>query len=160
MLTLTDKRVISKILSSINSDNDVISMKENIQHGKISTYDHCVHVVKMCYVMDKKFHLHSNLNDLLIGAMLHDFFLYDWHKRGRVERDKSGRFIGIHGFTHPILASKNAKSHFNINSNVQNIVESHMWPLTITHIPKSKEAWIVTISDKIVSIYEILFCGK
>ncbi len=87
--------------------------------------------------------------NLIQGAILHDFYLYDWHN-GRKRPE------GLHGFNHPKIAVKNAKKYFNINKQVENIIASHMFPLTITKIPKSKEAFIVSIADKICAIKESL----
>lgn len=39
---------------------------------------------------------------------------------------------------------------------MENIIESHMFPLTITKIPKSKEAFIVSLADKICAVKENL----
>ena len=87
---------------------------------------------------------------MITGAVLHDFYLYDWHEKDE-ERDEK---YGLHGFSHPEISLMNAKKYFDINENEENIIRNHMWPLTITHIPKTKEAWVVCIADKIVSLIE------
>lgn len=48
------------------------------------------------------------------------------------------------------------QKYLDINENVENIIESHMFPLTITKIPKSKEAFIVSLADKICAVKENL----
>ena len=80
--------------------------------------------------------------------MLHDLFLYDWH-----EPDSTHR---LHGFTHPVTASQNAKKMCNVNKDVEKIIKSHMWPLTITRIPSTREALLVCIADKIMATKEII----
>ena len=80
--------------------------------------------------------------------MFHDFFLYDWN-----EPDKSHR---LHGFRHPKIASINAQKYYNIDEKTQNIIETHMWPLTLTKFPKSIEAMIVCITDKLCSTKETI----
>ena len=47
--------------------------------------------------------------------------------------------------------------NFNVNQDILQIIESHMWPLNITKIPKSKEAIIVCIADKYCALLETLF---
>jgi uncharacterized protein len=86
---------------------------------------------------------------LVLGAFLHDFYLYDWHESNPSHR--------LHGFHHPKSALKNACCRFKLNEVEKNIIYSHMWPLTITKIPKTPEAVIVVIMDKICSIQEIFF---
>lgn len=51
---------------------------------------------------------------------------------------------------------ENAKKFFNANDDVQHIIYSHMWPLNLTHVPKSREAWIVCLADKYVSLKETI----
>ncbi len=52
---------------------------------------------------------HKNLTtkNLIVGAFLHDLFLYDWH-----EKDKLHRW---HGYRHPLTASKNAREMCDAN---------------------------------------------
>ena len=140
------ENIIKKYLSNI-LDNDLVkSMKSYMQHGNTSSFDHCIRVAQLCYIIDKKLKLNSNLNDLLLGAMLHDFYLYDWHKRSLK--------YGLHGYNHSRIAMENAIKYFNVNENVQSMILTHMWPLNITKIPKMKEGWILCIADKICSIEE------
>ena len=61
----------------------------------------------------------------------------------------------LHGFTHPKTALKNASQVFELNDREKDIIIKHMFPLT-PGLPRFKESWIVTISDKICSIMEIL----
>ncbi len=78
--------------------------------------------------------------------MFHDFFLYDWHsKNGRPK---------LHGFRHPKIASQNAQKLYNINAQERMIIESHMWPLTLTKFPKTIEAKIICSVDKCCSLVE------
>lgn len=138
------------ILSELEADSKVHEMKKYIQHGKVSTFEHCENVAKLSYKLNKYLSLHSDLKVLITGAMLHDFYLYDWHR----EDDGSHR---LHGFHHAKTASVNAEKHFHTDPKVNKVIESHMWPLNIGKLPKSREAWIVCIADKCISAYETLF---
>ena len=129
----------------LKKDPRVLQMDNYIQHGRTTTYEHCIHVAEISERINRKLHLHANRDDMLTGALLHDFFLYDWHDLTLKD---------LHGFRHPKYALRNAKQNFRINKNIQNIIQSHMFPLTITTIPKSKEAWIVCFADKYVSVKE------
>ena len=147
---MKDHQECDKILSEIKTDENVQKMKEYIQHGNVSTFEHCENVAKLSYEIDKRFSLHSDLKVLLTGAMLHDFYLYDWHEEG----DGSHH---LHGFRHAKRACENAKKYFSIDKESDHVIYSHMWPLNPERFPRSKEAWIVCFADKWVSLKESLF---
>ncbi len=128
-------------------------LEKYIQHGKTNIYIHSRNVAYLSYIiarfLERKFRLKINYDVLVVGAMFHDFFLYDWHVlEGRPR---------FHGFNHPKIASLNAQKYFNINKEEQEIIESHMWPLTITKFPKTIEAKIVCIADKLCSTRETIY---
>ena len=128
----------------LSDDERIAQMKSFISHGTKSTYDHCMDVTKMSYFLSRRIPLSVDEATLLRGAMLHDYYLYDWHKPHGY----------LHGFFHPSKALKNANRDFRLNVKEQNIIKSHMWPLTLTCHPLSKEAWIVCIADKICATRE------
>ena len=120
------------------------------QHGRTTVLKHCRNVAYYSLLfakkLNEKFNISFNFNNLIIGAFLHDLFLYDWH-----EKDKSHR---LHGYTHPLTASINAKLMCNVNEEVEEIIKTHMWPLTLRKIPLSKEAFIVCLVDKVLAFKE------
>ncbi len=74
--------------------------------------------------------------------MLHDLFLYDWHTHAKKTGDR------FHGLTHPKTALKNASKFFELNEIEKDIIYNHMWPVTFFRIPKTKEGFITTLTDK------------
>lgn len=150
------KSEIMPYIKEIISTEKVQEMKGYIQHGSITTFEHCMSVALMSYAIVKFFHIEVALKTLLVGAILHDFYLYDWHKN----KDNKVKFFDKHGFKHPIKAKENAIKYFNISEEEQHIIESHMFPLTISLVPKSKEAWIVSIADKCCATKETLFMRR
>ena len=122
-------------------------LKNYKQHGK---WEHSRNVAYRSFMLakrlEKRYNIQFNYDDLIVGAYLHDFFLYDWHEKNKAHR--------WHGFSHPKTAAKNAKKMFDISESEQKIIESHMWPLTITKLPKSKEALLVCMVDKYSAIIE------
>lgn len=107
-------------------------MDDFMQHGSTTTLEHCKNVAWVSFVINDRLHLNADEKDLIECAMLHDFYLYDWHD-GKPERK-------THGFDHPYIASENAAKSFEISEKTKSAIKSHMWPLNITEIPKSKEA--------------------
>lgn len=137
--------VICPIIRPYMHSKDVQHMRDFSQHGKNTTLHHCLNVVMLSYIITSKFNISVNMNTLLIGALLHDFFLYDWHD---INSPK------WHGFAHPKIATQNAINIYHVNYDIQHVIKTHMFPLTINQIPKSKEALIVSIADKICAIKE------
>ena len=85
-----------------------------------------------------------NIKKLIRGALLHDYFLYDWHKKGTSV---------LHGVFHPLLSLQNALRDFDLCTLEQDIIKTHMFPLTLTP-PRHKESVLVCITDKACSFYE------
>ena len=144
-----DAKAFREALGSLLEDKRVSKMKNYTQHGSITTYDHCRKVARLSQKINRRLHLKADEEALLQGAMLHDYFLYDWHENHRDEN-------GWHGFSHAETALRNAREDFDIDPQVAHIIQSHMWPLNITRIPRTREAWIVCFADKIVSGWETL----
>ena len=63
----------------------------------------------------------------------------------------------MHGFSHPGSACLNARTYFQITKKEQNIIQSHMWPLTFRHLPTCREAIIVCFADKYCAVLESMF---
>ena len=150
---MKDQDEKQKILAAIKADDHVQEMKKYIQHGNVTTYEHCEKVAEVSHKIDQMLSLHCNQNTLLTGAMLHDFYLYDWHHKDNGEHR-------LHGFFHAGKACKNAKKYFDIDDETGHVIDSHMWPLNLSRIPKTKEAWVVCIADKYVSLQETFFRRK
>ena len=127
-------------------------LKQYIQHGSTSTFVHSRDVAFMAYLYAKKHHLDKNpafsIEDLVLSGFCHDFFMYDWHER--IGHHK------LHGFTHAHVSAMNAYNYCHLSEKALSIIETHMWPLTITKIPRSKEAWIICMIDKLISLKEII----
>lgn len=130
---------------------NVIKMQNYIQHGSVNCLQHSFIVAYYSYSLMKKLQVHVDEYALIRGALLHDYFLYDWHDHEKWHR--------LHGFRHPNFAYQNAKRDFQINEIEADIIKKHMWPLTLVP-PVKKESWIVTTVDKTSSIMEIFIKYK
>lgn len=146
-MKLSEKAEFNRIINEIKSDSKSMKMKDFIQHGRVTTYDHCIRVAAISFWIAKKLKLNCNLDSLVKGAFLHDYYLYDWHDYKEAK---------LHGFHHPEVAMRNAFRDFGLTKKEANIIKSHMWPLTLRSVPASKEAVLVCIADKISSTKETL----
>ena len=135
-----------KLITELAEDGRTLRMKRYIQHSNKSTYDHCMDVARHSFFFAKRLHLRVDEVALVRGAFLHDYYLYDWHNHGD----------HLHGYHHPDIAVANACRDFQLSEKEAGIIRSHMWPLTLTKVPTSKEAAVVCFVDKVCSLRETL----
>jgi uncharacterized protein len=126
--------------------------RQFVQHGSFSVWRHSLNVAQASLELSQALPFQFSERALVRGALLHDYFQYDWHKRKAGMRE-IGEFYKMHGFTHPEVAARNARRDFQIGNLENEIIRKHMWPLTIMP-PMCREAWIVTIADKYCSLLE------
>ena len=131
------------ILSSLGMEQS----RKYIQHGNTSVYNHSVSVARMCLMIARGLHLSVDEQALVRGALLHDYFLYDWHVKDTHHR--------WHGFNHPMKALNNAQRDFQISEVEADMIACHMFPLTLK-APTYLESWILCGADKICSVRETL----
>lgn len=132
-LSEIEREQLYAIVEKYDHHPDVQRMREYIQHGSVTTYQHCKNVALVSFWLNRRLHLHADETSLAVGALLHDFYLYDWHTTGTFHGLR--RLFEMHGFSHPGYACVNAKRVFSITRKEQSIIASHMWPLTFRHVP-------------------------
>jgi len=108
-------------------------------HGSVTRREHCLQVARVAYIMAKGRGLDAI--SAARGALLHDFFFYDWRTDGP----------GLHGFRHPAIARENARSRFALNAIEEDAILRHMWPLTPVP-PRYAESVLVCVADKLVAV--------
>ena len=127
---------------------DTVKKLLQYRHHKYSTvFDHSMAVARLSIYyanLLEKLHIKVDRKSLVRGALLHDYFLYDWHTSSK-----------WHGITHPKIAYMNAIRDFNINNIEANIIKRHMFPLTPIP-PTKRESVIVCIADKVCATRELL----
>ena len=133
------------ILKQVEAETRILQSKEHIQHGTTTVYEHCVQVAYESYLFAKEHQLQVEMGQLIRGALLHDYFLYDWHIKRKGHH--------FHGFTHPATALRNAEKEYNLGDIERNIISRHMFPLTIVP-PMCREAWLVCLADKYCAVKE------
>lgn len=139
--------LIKKYGGAILKSDGMRREKRFRQHGNVSVYAHSVSVAIMCVKIANRLPIKTDTKSLVRGALLHDYFLYDWHVA-----DKSHRW---HGFNHAKCALKNAEKDFLLNEIEENMIISHMFPLNLV-LPKYRESIILCMADKLCATGELL----
>lgn len=139
---------LDTLVAEIINSGEVKRMAEFIQHGTTTTLAHVIRVMRLSVKIARALPLHFDYPALIRGALLHDYYLYDWH-------DSTQAPDRWHGFTHPTHALKNAQRDFDLSARERDIIKHHMFPL-VPIPPHSREAWVVTLADKIAALQETL----
>lgn len=141
--------IFKSYLEEMLQKKKFLKMNRYIQHGNTSCLLHSIAVSYYSYRLCKRLKLKVHEKELIRGALLHDYFLYDWHAKYKPTRNE-----GLHGLIHPRIALFNARKDFQINYLEADIISKHMFPLTFIP-PKYKESIIICLVDKACSVYEV-----
>lgn len=143
-----EKQVINGYCDAVGdllSSEVVQQMRQYPHHKTVSTFWHSVYVSYLTYRVCGRLHLQQR--EAARAALLHDFYLYNWYV------EKHGEY---HVWYHPKTAVKNAEEYFGpMTEKQKNMILSHMWPLFVEP-PKSKEAYVLTLADKIAATRDLL----
>lgn len=119
--------------------------REFRHHRNENVFRHSVGVACVSLFLAEFLRLRIDRASLIRGALLHDYFLYDWRTSEKECRP--------HGFKHAKFALRNAIRDFSVNEVERDIIEKHMFPLTI-RLPHYKESVIVCLADKFCAVCE------
>ena len=150
IITPEVKKELEDIYQSFFRDERIVRMKEISMHRGSNCFFHSFKVAKLSIKRALR-HKKGNLHVILLSAILHDYYLYDW----RIDRSK----MRHHMSSHPYTAAENAEKDFGIHEPVKKAIQSHMWPVNFTNFPKTKEARIISNADKTIYLKEIV-CSK
>ena len=134
-----------------------LETKKDLHHGT-SKYEHSLRVAKLSFRLGK--YLKADLRSVARAGLLHDFFF------GTRKENPENSYL-----KHPVTASNNAKKYFNVTEKEAEAIKTHMFhhvlikkifPFINRHEkatnkefkPKSKEGWIICLSDLLVSLME------
>ena len=146
-LTPEERQLLRTLIADLDRTGRLALARAAIQHGSTTVFAHCVKVACFSLFLANKLHIPVNTHALLRGALLHDYFLYDWH-----EKNAGHRF---HGFTHPATALKNAQEEGMLTPGEKDSIARHMFPLCPIP-PRCREAWLVCAADKYCALLETL----
>lgn len=146
-LPLEKEVIFREVLSEVRRTSRFDETENFIQHGKTTVKMHSIAVAYTALYISHKLGADVNDAELVRGALLHDYFLYDWHERTIPNM--------IHGYTHPGKALKQAEIDFDLSRIERDMIKHHMFPLTIIP-PKTKEGFILCLADKLVASRETI----
>ena len=121
---ISQNKEFQDIIYPLITNDTVQQMKNFKQHYETTCFEHCYTAAYHCYCICKKLNL--DYKSATRAAMLHDLFLYD---------------------------CENASKLFDLNDKEKDIIEKHMWPVTVA-FPKSIEGFILTFVDKYCALSE------
>ena len=128
---------------------EVQSMRQLPHHPGVSCYEHSIFVSYVAFRLARRWGL--DLRSCARCGLLHDLYLYRWN-------DQSAH-PGLQCFDHPVFALRNAEKITHLTPKERNIILAHMWPLAL-HLPRSREAWTVSLADKICATVETIQLWK
>ena len=139
--------ILRQTIRQLARDGRFSQEKQYFQHGRTSVYAHSVRVAACSLKLSRALRLKTDRRALVRGALLHDYFLYDWHESGGGHR--------LHGYFHPGRALRNARQDYVLSPREENIIHRHMFPLTPMP-PTTREAWLVCLADKYCAAAETM----
>lgn len=138
-----ERREFFNIVSDILENEHFKELKNEKHHGT-SRYNHSVRVAIKTYMVARS--RGWSYVEITRAALLHDFYTNeDLHYCDATKALTK----------HPKVAARNAKKYFNVSKRVQDMIRTHMYPVT-SEMPKTKEALLISLIDKEVGTVEML----
>lgn len=139
-----DRPEFMSIAEEMLAVDEYLKLNDYRHHGG-SILEHSLSVAAKAYRVSRSMSL--DYVSCTRGALLHDFFLYDWREYKKVGNGPS------HGLQHPKTALENAGKHFEVNEIEKDIILKHMWP-KVLGVPQYRETHVVIWIDKIAAVAE------
>ncbi|MBS5623140.1 MAG: HD family phosphohydrolase, partial [Clostridium sp.] len=98
MWNSSNRMLFRACIADLIDTPSVQAMRNVSQHVDINCLEHCVFVAYVSFLICRR--MGWDFRAAARGGLLHDLFLYDWHQKGSHQ--------GLHGFTHPEAALRNA----------------------------------------------------
>jgi len=133
--------VYAAVVATLLEHADVRGM-DGFRHHDRTALTHSIGVSTRAWALARRLGLDAE--SVARGALLHDFFLYDW-RDGTNPRHPTG---------HARVALANARARFELNPVEEDIIVSHMWPIGKPFYSYSESA-LVSLVDKYVSTMEV-----
>lgn len=137
---------LSKEMEYILDDREFKELLNYPRHHYTNTYDHSVRVAVGAALIARRIGA-DPVSAARVG-LLHDMCFVNYYERSE--------HPGLYCFYHPVEAADNAAKRFGITEVEKRAIRAHMFPLAV-RVPTSKVALCLTLSDKVVAIYEGLY---
>jgi len=128
-------------------ENEEFRKLDDIRHHGITRLNHCMRVAYYSYLITK--FLRLNYVEVTEAALLHDFFTDELESKNMI----------VSLIRHPYIALDNSKKYFNLSMMQEDIIKTHMFPVSLVP-PKYIESWIVDVIDDICAIYERFYSTR
>ena len=123
-------------------EHDDVRGMDGFRHHDRTALTHSLAVSTRAWALARRLGLDAA--SVARGALLHDFFLYDW----------CDGLNPHHPTGHARVALANARARFELNPVEEDIIVSHMWPVGRPFY-SYRESALVSIVDKYVSTREV-----
>ena len=127
----------------IFADQEFLSLSKYVHHQWTNRLMHSINVSYLSWLIAKK--LGCDEKAAARAGLLHDFCPYDFGKKTPTGEHQA--------FFHPKAAASNSLQKFELSQREVNAILTHMFPLG--PVPRNKEAWIITLADKICATMEL-----
>ena len=124
---------------------EVQQLRRYTHHRHTNRYIHTMRVARLSFRVAKRLGLDARA--AARGAVLHDLFFHDRSCRPE-------NYRGPVVLRHPEEAAENAKRLIALSPKEENIILSHMWPMS-RHAPHSPEAVLVNLADDLVAVDDL-----
>ena len=142
---MNSEALVRETVAALERTGRFRELRDYAQHGGVSVYDHSVRVARAALNLARKLPLRFDCSSLVRGALLHDYFLYDWHTPDARRPN--------HALFHARVAWENAERDYGLNRIEADIVRRHMFPL-VPIPPRTREGWIVCWADTCCALRE------
>ncbi len=126
----------------ILTSKEFLQLSQYVHHHWTTRLMHSVNVSYVSWLIARKFGCDARA--AARAGLLHDFCPYDFKKKTPTGESQA--------FYHPKAAAKNSQELFEISDREKDAILAHMFPLG--PLPRNKEAWIITLADKICAVME------
>ena len=149
LIDLPNRAAYLNCVQDLMGTAQVQAMRDLPHHPGVSCYEHSVFVSYVAFRLARRWGL--DYRSCARCGLLHDLYLYRWN-------DQSAH-PGLQCFDHPEFALRNAEALTPLTPKERNVILAHMWPLAL-HLPRSREAWTVSLADKLCATIETVQLWK